>query len=272
MTADMPRLREALKLLADESVSIRTRLNRLRPAAGDAMVRGLGRAVITAILHVLHPDKYGVLNNTAEAGMKELDLWPELPRGAEFGERYELVNEVIHRVAADLQVDLWTLDMLWWRVKPHVLRPVEPVVDPVTVDDEYAFGLERYLHEFLVDNWALTELGGEWDLLEEDGEVVGSRYNTGEVGEIDLLARHKKDKRWLVVELKRNQTSDATVGQVLRYMGWVRREMAEPGASVEGLIICQEIDKKLRYALDGQVNVRCMTYRVSFGLDAVPEL
>lgn len=282
MTADMPKLREALKILVDESLSIRTRLNRLRPANGESMIKGLGRAVITAILQVLHPDQYGVLNNTAETGMKQLGLWPEIPWGTDFGERYERVNAVLHRVAGDLQIDLWTLDMLWWRVgRPHVLRGsrgedmgvvAPPSIEPVTVMGEYALGLERYLHEFLVENWSLTELGTEWDLLEEDGEIVGSHFNTREVGEIDLLAKHKNHNRWLVVELKRNQTSDDTVGQMLRYMGWVRHNLADVDAVVEGLIVCHEIDRPLQYALDGQSNVSCMTYRVCFSLDSAPGL
>ena len=282
MTADMPKLREALKILTDESLPIRTRLNRLRPPRGEPMVRGLGRAVMTGILLILHPDRYGVLNNTAETAMKQLGLWPEMERGADFGARYERVNEVLHRAANDLGTDLWTLDLLWWRVRPHMpcgaqdaqTAPTSgrPEIELGTPPGDYAFGLERYLHEFLVDNWSLTALGGEWDLLEKDGEIVGSYYNTGEVGEIDLLAKHKKDNRWLVVELKRSQTSDDTVGQVLRYMGWVRRNRANAEARVEGLIVCQEVDKRLQYALDGQPNVRCMTYRVRFSLDPAPEL
>jgi RecB family endonuclease NucS len=135
---------------------------------------------------------------------------------------------------------------------------------------EGVFGLERYLHEFLVDNWERLDLGKEWALLEEDGDVVGSHYPTGEVGEIDLLAKHKSADRWLVIELKRDQSSDATVGQLLRYMGWVRRKLANGRGEVRGLIICSEPDTKMRYALDGQPHIQCMTYQVSFALGLVP--
>ena len=31
-----------------------------------------------------------------------------------------------------------------------------------------------------------------------------------------------------------------------------------------GLIICSEPDMKMRYALDGQRDIQCMTYQVSF--------
>ena len=282
MTEDMDRLQQALAVLVDENRSLRDRLDTLRPNNSNPMVKGLGRAVITAILQVAHPDKYGVLNNIAEAGMTKLDLWPEMPRGASFGERYDRVNSVLLELGGELGVDLWTLDMLWWRV----VQP-EGEDDPdeeaggltdVEIHDEgegllgTRFGLERHLHEFMEDNWDQTELGRDWQLLEEDGDIVGSRYNTGDVGEIDMLAKHRSEDRWLVIELKRGQTSDATVGQLLRYMGWVRRRKAEEGQQVEGLIICRDVDTRLQYALDGQANVRCMTYQVSFALNEAPNL
>lgn len=288
MTADMPKLREAIRLLVDEGLPLRTRLNRLRPSSGNPMVKGLGRAVITAILLVCYPQKYGVLNNTAEGAMKKLGLLPTLSRGASFGERYDAVNRVLLETAASLEADLWTLDMLWWRVGdthmprgagvpgecvPQVPSDEEiPVLYALEDDSSAVFGLERYLQEFLVDNWQNTELGRDWELLEEDGEIVGTYYNTGEVGEIDLLAKHRHENSWLVVELKKAQTSDSTVGQVLRYMAWVRRNLASDGGRVEGAIICGDVDRRLQYALDGQPNIRCFTYTVNFSLNLAPEL
>ncbi len=256
MTADMPLLREAIKLLVDESIPIRERLDQLRPHNQEGMVKWLGRAVLTAIWQVVYPERYGVLNNTSEAGMQTVGLWPEFPRGATLGERYERINGCLIETAAALGIDLWTLDALWWRVG-DVEELDETVTPPATPS---AFGLERYLHEFLVDNWERLDLGREWNLWEEDGEVVGSHYRTGEVGEIDILAKHKTQNKWLVIELKRDQSSDATVGQILRYMGWVRRRLASDGEMVEGLIICAQPDLRMEYALYGQPNIRCMTY------------
>ena len=87
-----------------------------------------------------------------------------------------------------------------------------------------------------------------------------------------MLAKHKSEKKWLVIELKRNQTSDSTVGQILRYMSWVRKNLAGEGESVEGLIICHQIDRKLQYAIDGLNDIKCMTYQVNFKLDPTPDL
>jgi len=280
MTADMPKLRQALTVLLDENVDIRSRLDQLRPASGEPMVKGLGRAVITAILQVMYPDKYGVWNNTAESGMKQLDLWPQMPRGASFGERYVVLNPVLHETARELGIDLWTLDMLWWRIQPHMPAGANGEAATATTETEDVteesaapgvFGLERYLQEFLLDNWQNLENLRRWELLEEDGETVGSYYDTGEVGQIDLLAKRRSGKEWLVIELKKDRTSDATVGQLLRYMGWVRRKLAN-GGDVQGLIICRDVDRRLQYALDGVQNVRCMTYKINFALESAPKL
>jgi hypothetical protein len=48
--------------------------------------------------------------------MRRLSLWPEFDRGSSFGVRYELVNETLKRVAAELDIDLWGIDVLWWLV------------------------------------------------------------------------------------------------------------------------------------------------------------
>jgi RecB family endonuclease NucS len=74
-------------------------------------------------------------------------------------------------------------------------------------------------------------------------------------GLIDLLAKHKREGRWLVIELKREQSTDQTVGQLLRYVGWVRRHLAGKEESVQGMIICREADTALQYALHAVPNV-----------------
>jgi hypothetical protein len=118
ITADMPKLRAALKVLVDHDLPVSSRLDRLS-YGGDVYVHGMARGILTAILQILRPDNYGVWNNVAERAMKSLDLTPVFPRGTSFGRRYEIVNRKLHDIAESLGVDLWTLDMLWWRVEPH---------------------------------------------------------------------------------------------------------------------------------------------------------
>ena len=119
MAADLPRLREALSLLVDERLPLRTRLDHMRPPGGTPMVRGLGPGVITLILHFVDPGRYGILNATSERSIKRLGLYPETLAKASLATRYEAVNGVLLRVASALEIDLGLLDTLWWRVLPQ---------------------------------------------------------------------------------------------------------------------------------------------------------
>lgn len=134
--------------------------------------------------------------------------------------------------------------------------------------EEQSFRMEKQLQDFLVDNWDKTELAREWELYRENGKLVGKEFETGAVGRIDLLAQARKGLGWLVIELKRGQTSDKTVGQVQRYMGWVMHNLADEETPVKGLIICFKATDKLHYALDilpkGLIEV--MEYGVNFYL------
>ena len=127
MTEDMPRLREALAVLVDERLPLKERLDRLRPPGGEPMVKGLGPSVITAFLHFVDPDRYGILNGASERVMRRLGLYPDLPNTASLAERYEAVNRVLLRLATALDVDLGLLDALWWRVQPQTLAEFSSV-------------------------------------------------------------------------------------------------------------------------------------------------
>ena len=133
------------------------------------------------------------------------------------------------------------------------------------VEDPVAFALEKHLEHFLVQNWAQTELGKDYDIFEEDGEMVGQQYPS-DTGPMDLLAVKKDKSELLVVELKKGRASDAVVGQVLRYMGFVAQELAEPNQTVRGVIIAQEDDQRLRRALAVTPNVSFYRYQVTFKL------
>jgi len=200
-------------------------------------------------------------------------LQPDFDRGASFSEKYIEVNGVLNNLAHQFNTSLFELDEAWWKVTEGY--------KPVTVEEEQekeaeelslGFSLEEHLRRFLVDNWDNLLLGKNYDLLVEDGEVIGEKYNTREVGEIDILARDKRTSDWVIIELKRGQSSDAVVGQTLRYIGWVQKNKVEKGEGVKGIIIVKEVDKKLEsalFALKGKVNIRCFKYNVQFPLEEV---
>lgn len=146
----------------------------------------------------------------------------------------------------------------------EIERLLQGAPDPTVVNPS-AFALEKHLEDFLVTNWKSTELSRDFDILEEDGERVGQQFPT-DTGPIDILAISKDHKTLLVVELKKGQASDDVVGQILRYMGFVQDELAEPQQSVRGVVIALDDDKRLRRALEMVSAIDFYRYEVSFKL------
>jgi len=144
-------------------------------------------------------------------------------------------------------------------------RPPTLLSTDATIEDASEFALEKHLEEFLVKNWSQTELGKKYNIYEEEGELVGQQYPT-DTGNIDILAISKDKNVLLVVELKKGRASDNVVGQVQRYMGYVKEELAESNQYVHGVIIALEDDIKIKRALAVASNIEFYRYQVSFKL------
>lgn len=151
------------------------------------------------------------------------------------------------------------------RLIGEATAPVSLLSADPTIEDPVAFAMEKHLESFLVANWNQTDLSRDFLIYEEDGEPVGQQYAT-DAGPIDILAISKDRKKLLVVELKRGRATDVVVGQVLRYMGFVKEQIAEPDQTVEGVIIALEDDKKMRWALMSVPSISFYRYQISFKL------
>ena len=123
--------------------------------------------------------------------------------------------------------------------------------------------LEVHLEEWLVENWGRIDFGTPLRLYEEDDEPVGQQYDTKAVGRIDLLCEDTSSGALVVIELKRGRSSDAVVGQLARYIGWVREHLAN-GKSVEGIILTPFYNERLRYAVKGVPGIRVLRYETRF--------
>lgn len=132
------------------------------------------------------------------------------------------------------------------------------------VEDVDNFGIEKHLEDFLIANWDKTEIGKFYDLIYEEGDLISQQFPT-DVGPIDILAKHKNDGSYLVVELKKGRSSDSVVGQILRYIAWIRKKLAN-GKEMKGLVIVPEVDKKLELSLSDQKNIGLMFYKIDFKL------
>ena len=88
------------------------------------------------------------------------------------------------------------------------------------VVDQTEFVLEKYLEEFIISNFKQI-FKNKHEVYEDDEGNDGQQYTT-DIGPIDILATEASSKTFVVIELKKGRTSDQVVGQILRYMGWVK--------------------------------------------------
>ena len=114
--------------------------------------------------------------------------------------------------------------------------------------DPDAFVLEKYLEEFIVSNFDSIFKKELTIYVDADGND-GQQYAT-DIGPIDILAVEPKSKAFVVIELKKGRPSDQALGQVLRYMGWVKKNLCTNGQPVKGLVVCRDPDERLSYALE----------------------
>ena len=125
------------------------------------------------------------------------------------------------------------------------------------------FYMEQQLEDFIIENWEETEFGKKYELIYEDGDLKSQQFKT-DIGKIDILAKDKKNQNYVVIELKRNQTSDDTVGQITRYMGWVEEKLGD--RNVKGIIVAGKYDEKLYYAQKRLKDIEVFLYQVNFKL------
>jgi hypothetical protein len=113
-TKNMPYLKKVLTVLQDESVDIRTRIN-LVLHGGNYHVKGIGKNIATAILHVCDKgDRYGVWNNPTEGALRKLERLPR--RRNNNGEYYYEINTELNQLKKELETDLIMVDSFIWYI------------------------------------------------------------------------------------------------------------------------------------------------------------
>ncbi|MGO4396419.1 endonuclease NucS domain-containing protein [Variovorax sp. M-6] len=130
------------------------------------------------------------------------------------------------------------------------------------------FLLEKDLQRYLAENLECIEPGLK---LYEDEDLRGIEFEAGGGRRIDILAQDKAGA-FVVLELKVSRGYDRVVGQLLRYMNWVRKELAEPSQKVRGIIVCRTISEDLRLACASIGNVELCEYKLSVAVSKVPAL
>lgn len=176
-------------------------------------------------------------------------------------------------------------DDLFYQIDSGHFRLYEPENDPNPIydtdrdqvegiDDEQEvpespaeFAYESDLQNFLAKNLHLIEDG--LSLYDDDG-FTGLEYPAGG-RRIDILATSPSGKL-VVIELKVSRGYDRTVGQLLRYVSWVKENLAEPDQAVEGVIVAREISEDLRLACRDQMNIRLFEYELAISLNQISQV
>jgi hypothetical protein len=126
------------------------------------------------------------------------------------------------------------------------------------------FGFEKDLQNFLVKNLYLIE--PNLKLYENEG-ITGIEYPVGNRF-VDILAISDHSEL-VVIELKVSKGYDRVVGQLLRYMAWIEKNLAEEGQKVRGVIIAKQISEDLKLACSKITDVKLMEYELSVKLSEV---
>jgi hypothetical protein len=113
------RLWEQITFIQDESIPIQTRVR--EALNGKYYVRGIGKNILTALLHTFYPDKYGVWNNRTDDTLSIINRKPISSSG--LGEKYTAINSELARLGKELKTDLTTVDGLMWYVSKR-LKPI----------------------------------------------------------------------------------------------------------------------------------------------------
>jgi len=186
LLGDFEGLRMNLYKLVDESFPITERYTEIIKS-----VKGMGRALMTAILLVSFPNKYGVWNATSESGLKILNIYPKFKRGSSEGEKYVNINERLIELAKILNVDLWTLDYFWWLlIEEYHNKKNETLIEIINK--------KKYLNNIWWVNQGQTnekeiEGGFIWaPLLSTDGKKLSHWERMKDIKKNDIIIHYSK--------------------------------------------------------------------------------
>ena len=142
--------------------------------------------------------------------------------------------------------------------------PAEEEASDAKVESTDEFAYEHDLRDYLARNLHIIEPSLK---LHSDEGITGVEFPVG--GRfIDILAVDGTGG-YVVIELKVSKGYDRVVGQLLRYMGWIKKNQAEPSQSVRGVIIAKQISTDLVLACSGLTAVSLFEYSLSVSVKRV---
>jgi len=131
-------------------------------------------------------------------------------------------------------------------------------------NESHEFAYENDLKNFLVKNIRVISPSMT---VYEDGDIRGVEFPVG--GRfIDILGVENEEDL-VVIELKVSKGYDKTLGQLLRYMAWIKKNLAEPNQRVKGIIVARTVSEDLRLAVSIVNDVELFEYQLSISLKQI---
>ena len=137
----------------------------------------------------------------------------------------------------------------------------EAIEEDEALDGDGRFAYESDLRDVLARNLAIIEPGLQ---LYEDEGITGVEFPVG--GRFADILGVDSQGRLVVIELKVSRGYDRVIGQLLRYMAWIREHQAEAGQGVRGMIIAREISEDLRLACSSIPDIELFEYELAVAL------
>ena len=270
---DIAKFKDMLIYLLDESIPVEERFSNVVSSEGDKHIGGVGKALASAFLMDFNMQKYCIWNNKTEMGFSVLG-W-DLPyqgsdsEGAKYAKVLEQLRKLRDNIGTELNLDFDEIDnfLHWIAAEDEGKNTVKNVVGESGLA-EAGVGLEapeeKFVQQLIERNFDGIFAPLNLKLYNEDPDQSGARFHT-QAGEIDFLAVDKKTKDFVVIELKVGKVHDNAIGQVLRYMGYVKEKLADD-KKVRGILLGEDIDDKAKYALIMMPAIEFKKYKLNIKL------
>lgn len=223
--------------------------------------------------------RFNIVIKKMEGGVEVYPMKQWLRQNSEFlPEGLDTYENTSHQIRNTLRRNGWGYQVSGSQV--YLIKPdedgytqfAEEIIGEETEDEtvsleQYDFPLESHLRDFIVRNIS-NILRDERQLVifEDNNGMKGVEYQTG-VGPIDILSKDSEGN-FVVFELKLSKGPDKAIGQLLRYMGWIKHHLAND-KRVDGIIVAHSIDEKLKYAASVMQNIRLLEYEINFNVREV---